>query len=39
MIGILSDQIMASKLWHKKMDEFKDLSNGDLGWSACSASA
>jgi hypothetical protein len=21
------------------MDEFKDLSNGDLGWSVCSASA
>ncbi len=39
MIGLLSDQIMASKLWHKKMDEFKDLSKGDLGWSVYSTSA
>lgn len=39
MIGILWDQIMPSKLWHKKMDEFNNLSNGDLGWSVCSASA
>jgi hypothetical protein len=39
MIGILWDQIMPSKLWHKKIDEFKDLSNGDLVWSVCSASA